>query len=128
MPPILCNIKLGKEHDHTSIPDIALMVGTCENSNLFAGAERLLLHLHKHKVPICLATSSDAYNFGLKTTHHTELFAIFHHKVTGELTALHHTQYQLWFVSSRCHSTKNTLVSQLPGAVSNACAMFAALS
>ena len=52
--------------------------------NVPIGAERLLRHLHKHKVPICLATSSDAYNFGLKTTHHTELFKVFHHKVTGE--------------------------------------------
>lgn len=58
---------------------------TFSSAKLMPGAERLLRHLHKHNIPICLATSSDAYNYGLKTTHHTELFAIFHHRVTGDL-------------------------------------------
>ena len=49
------------------------------------GAERLLRHLHKVGIPICLATSSDAFNFNLKTTNHNPLFnEVFHHKVTGE--------------------------------------------
>ncbi len=49
------------------------------------GAERLLRHLHKVGIPICLATSSDAFNFNLKTTNHKPLFnEVFHHKVTGE--------------------------------------------
>ncbi|XP_032592610.1 probable pseudouridine-5'-phosphatase isoform X2 [Drosophila grimshawi] len=50
---------------------------------LLEGAERLLRHLHTHKVPIALATSSGAEMVELKTTHHRELFELFHHRVCG---------------------------------------------
>lgn len=40
-------------------------------------------HLHKHKVPICLATSSGEPSVKIKTTHHKELFELFSHKVMG---------------------------------------------
>ncbi|XP_017859568.1 PREDICTED: probable pseudouridine-5'-phosphatase isoform X1 [Drosophila arizonae] len=57
----------------------ALMV----DSQLMPGAERLLRHLHANKVPFALATSSGADMVELKTTHHRELFNLFHHRVCG---------------------------------------------
>lgn len=48
-----------------------------------SGAERLIRHLHKHKIPIALATSSSADSYNLKTQNHQSLFSLFLHKVTG---------------------------------------------
>jgi len=50
---------------------------------MLPGAERLLRHLHSKGVPIALATSSSRENFELKTQHHTEVFSLFNHIVTG---------------------------------------------
>ncbi|XP_055919894.1 probable pseudouridine-5'-phosphatase [Eupeodes corollae] len=50
---------------------------------LLKGAERLIRHLHETKVPFALATSSGEEMVDLKTTHHKELFKLFHHKVCG---------------------------------------------
>lgn len=59
---------------------------TFSSASLMPGAERLLRHFHKVGIPICLATSSDAFNFNLKTTNHKPLFnEVFHHKVTGDM-------------------------------------------
>lgn len=46
-----------------------------------AGVERLLLHLHRHKVPMAIATSSKPDSYELKTTKHQDLFKVFHHVV-----------------------------------------------
>lgn len=51
--------------------------------SLMDGAERLLLHLHKHGVPIALATSSSMEMAEIKMTNHAELFSLFNHKVMG---------------------------------------------
>ena len=48
-----------------------------------ASAERLLRHLHTQGIPFCLATSSHLAHYSLKTTLHTDLFALFNHRVTG---------------------------------------------
>ena len=48
-----------------------------------AGAERLLRHLHAHGVPFALATSSHQRHYAVKTQRHTDLFALFSHRVTG---------------------------------------------
>ncbi|XP_064540477.1 probable pseudouridine-5'-phosphatase isoform X2 [Drosophila montana] len=53
------------------------------NVPLLKGAERLLRHLHANKVPFALATSSGAEMVELKSTHHRELFNLFHHRVCG---------------------------------------------
>lgn len=47
------------------------------------GAERLVRHLHKHGVPIAVATSSSAESAAVKTQNHRELFNLFHHIVMG---------------------------------------------
>lgn len=54
-----------------------------QNLELMEGAERLLLHLHKHEIPIALATSSSLEMAEVKMTNHRELFGLFHHKVMG---------------------------------------------
>lgn len=50
---------------------------------LMQGAERLVRHLHQHKIPIALATSSGADSVEVKTKNHRELFELFGHKVMG---------------------------------------------
>ncbi|XP_052893339.1 probable pseudouridine-5'-phosphatase isoform X1 [Anopheles moucheti] len=54
-----------------------------EQCQLMPGAERLVRHLHKHNVPIALATSSGADSVEVKTKNHRELFELFGHKVMG---------------------------------------------
>lgn len=53
------------------------------NAPLLKGAERLIRHLHDHNIPFALATSSGAEMVDLKTSHHQELFKMFHHRVCG---------------------------------------------
>ncbi|XP_011297056.1 pseudouridine-5'-monophosphatase isoform X2 [Fopius arisanus] len=47
------------------------------------GAERILNHLHKHNIPIALATSSGETSYELKTKKVKPMFELFHHKVLG---------------------------------------------
>uniref|UniRef100_A0A2M3Z4S4 pseudouridine 5'-phosphatase n=1 Tax=Anopheles braziliensis TaxID=58242 RepID=A0A2M3Z4S4_9DIPT len=54
-----------------------------EQCQLMPGAERLVRHLHQHKIPIALATSSGADSVEVKTKNHRELFELFNHKVMG---------------------------------------------
>lgn len=51
------------------------------------GAERLVKHLHKHNIPIALATSSGEDSVEVKTRNHRELFELFGHKVMGSSDA-----------------------------------------
>eukprot|EP00775_Hariotina_reticulata_P007339 gene7340-7551_t len=53
-------------------------------SALMPGAERLIRHLHAHKVPIAVATSSHKRHFLVKTGQHQELFSLFDHIITGD--------------------------------------------
>ncbi|KAL8600689.1 hypothetical protein ACOMHN_006755 [Nucella lapillus] len=48
---------------------------------LMPGAEKLVRHLHKHEVPMALASGSDHENFALKTQSHQDLFGLFLHAV-----------------------------------------------
>ena len=50
-------------------------------AELMPGAERLVRHLHRHQVPIALASGGSAPNFQLKTSRHGEFFSLFSHVV-----------------------------------------------
>lgn len=47
------------------------------------GVERLIKHLHNHKVPMCLATSSSADMTAIKMSSYPKLFDLFDYKVMG---------------------------------------------
>lgn len=46
-------------------------------AKLMPGAHRLLWHLHKHKIPVALATSTSRATFGAKMAGHGNLQSIF---------------------------------------------------
>lgn len=50
-------------------------------AQLLPGAEKLVQHLHKRNIPICIATGSNKASYEMKTCKHTELFSLFHHAV-----------------------------------------------
>lgn len=53
------------------------------NCALMPGAEKLLRHLHDHKIPLAIATSSAEPMFVHKTQQYRKLFEVFHHVVCG---------------------------------------------
>ncbi|XP_028176665.1 pseudouridine-5'-phosphatase-like [Ostrinia furnacalis] len=54
------------------------------NVQLMPGAEKLVKHLHKHGVPIALATSSGKESVELKMQNHKEILGLFHHLTMGQ--------------------------------------------
>ncbi|KAK7864347.1 hypothetical protein R5R35_009183 [Gryllus longicercus] len=50
---------------------------------LMPGAERLIRHLHSHKIPMAVATSSSRGHIELKFTNHQDLFSLMDHVVSG---------------------------------------------
>ncbi|XP_072933385.1 pseudouridine-5'-phosphatase-like [Epargyreus clarus] len=50
---------------------------------IMPGVEKLLRHLHKHNIPIGLATSSSKETYDLKVTNHQEFFELLPYKTWG---------------------------------------------
>ncbi|XP_063851006.1 pseudouridine-5'-phosphatase-like isoform X3 [Scylla paramamosain] len=50
-------------------------------STIMPGAERLVRHLHKHNIPIAIASGGAQDSFDLKTTNHRDLVSLFGHVV-----------------------------------------------
>ncbi|XP_054714419.1 pseudouridine-5'-phosphatase-like [Uloborus diversus] len=53
------------------------------HTEVLPGVEKLVYHLHEHKVPIAIATSSKQHTYEIKTKNHQELISKFHHVVCG---------------------------------------------
>ncbi|XP_047489423.1 pseudouridine-5'-phosphatase-like isoform X1 [Penaeus chinensis] len=51
------------------------------NAKALPGAEKLVFHLHKHNIPIAIASGGAQDSFELKTTNHKELMSKFSHVV-----------------------------------------------
>lgn len=60
------------------------------NVKLKPGVQRLLLHLHEHRVPMAIATSTSQKYFNLKATPHLRLLPAFRHIVCGDDPELIH--------------------------------------
>lgn len=54
-----------------------------EHVDFMPGAVRLIQHLHKHNIPIAVATSSGAESVEIKTKHHQEVFKLFQNITKG---------------------------------------------
>lgn len=48
------------------------------------GVERLVRHLHRHGIPMAVATSSTRPKFELKTSRNKDLFALFDYVICGD--------------------------------------------
>ncbi|ORX46767.1 HAD-like protein [Hesseltinella vesiculosa] len=48
------------------------------------GVERLVRHLHRHGIPMVVATSSTRPKYELKTSLHKDLFSLFDHIICGD--------------------------------------------
>ncbi|KAK3605358.1 hypothetical protein CHS0354_040947 [Potamilus streckersoni] len=76
----LKRMRVQKEELFPSVP-LLPVTNTILNSKVIYGAEKLIRHLHKSKVPIAVATGSDSHGFELKISRHRELFQLFQHIV-----------------------------------------------
>ncbi|XP_075236423.1 pseudouridine-5'-phosphatase-like [Lycorma delicatula] len=75
------NLPVTEEEFHIESKKIQL--SKLSSAELMPGAERLVRHLSKSGIPICVATSSGKESVDLKTSNHKELISLFSHIVMG---------------------------------------------
>ncbi|XP_005069183.1 pseudouridine-5'-phosphatase-like [Mesocricetus auratus] len=66
------------EESQTKLKDVL------HTASLMPGANNLIHHLRKKRVPFALASSSASLSFQMKITRHKELFGLFNHIVLGD--------------------------------------------
>lgn len=76
-------------------------------AQLMPGAHRLIRHLHAHRVPIAVATSSHHRHFELKTSQHQELFSLFDHIITGDMVSRGKPDPQIFDAAMQAWTKKN---------------------
>ncbi|KAJ1937821.1 Pseudouridine-5'-phosphatase, partial [Linderina macrospora] len=73
---LLDDLQLPLTFDEYNSQALELKAQLFGEAELMPGVEKLLRHLHKHKIPIAVATSSARPMFDIKTSKHQELFAV----------------------------------------------------
>ncbi|XP_042476490.1 (DL)-glycerol-3-phosphatase 2-like [Macadamia integrifolia] len=61
-----------------------MLEGLFPTSELMPGAARLIRHLHKNGIPMCVGTGSHGRHFALKTQSHGQIFSMMDHVVLGD--------------------------------------------
>lgn len=67
-----------------SLAILAPLIKLVSKVELMPGAERLVRHLHKHRIPFGVATSSHSGPYDSKTSRHREVFSLFDTIVRGD--------------------------------------------
>ncbi|XP_001357026.1 pseudouridine-5'-phosphatase [Drosophila pseudoobscura] len=62
----------------------SVVFGRINNVQLLPGVKDLMLHLHDHRIPMAIATSSVQAAFHTKSQPHRDLFPALHHVVCGD--------------------------------------------
>jgi pseudouridine-5'-monophosphatase len=70
----------------------------CSNLDLLEGVERLVLHLHRHGIPIAVATNSGKIKFNGRTERHRNVFSKMHHVITGDDARLRNAKPDIYLM------------------------------